>query len=475
MSNVWTWIALGLIVLGGGLLTPALVMAQENPTETPTSEKTPGKEAVDGEGVALGRVDVEASAEDPDISARLLRILDATGWFNRPEVNVDSGVVFLQGSTSRDQYKQWATSLAQKTEGVTAVVNRVEVVPRPIWDFTPAFDQLRSLWRGAVQSIPLVIAGVLILVLSVVATRATTTLARVVLRRRMSNRLLSDVLARAIGIPVFLIGLYVVLHVAGLTRLALTVLGGTGVAGLVIGIAFRDIAENFLASLLISVQNPFRVGDLIKINDHLGIVEKVTVRGTLLMAFDGTYIQIPNATIYKNVILNLSANSRSRLDFTLALGYDVPINRAQEVAIEALRGHEAVVDEPAPMILAESLGSAAVGLRVYFWIDSTTYAPPKVLSSVIRRVKNAFVRQGIALADEEREIVFPDGVPVRMVSERHAEEVVHDGHGEKNEPVAESDEIATTGEGDLGSEQTQMRTQVEHSRQPEEGTNLLDS
>ncbi len=70
--------------------------------------------------------------------------------------------------------------------------------------------------------------------------------------------------------PVALLGLYLVLKVSGMTRLAMTVLGGTGLVGLVIGFAFRDIAENFLASILLSVQNPFRYGDLIEVAGYLG-------------------------------------------------------------------------------------------------------------------------------------------------------------------------------------------------------------
>ncbi len=69
-------------------------------------------------------------------------------------------------------------------------------------------------------------------------------------------------------VPVLLLGLFLVLRMTGLTRLAMTVLGGTGLFGLVIGIDFRDIAENFLARILLSMNNPFRYGDLIEVGGH---------------------------------------------------------------------------------------------------------------------------------------------------------------------------------------------------------------
>ena len=227
---------------------------------------TPVDQADDGEAVASGPVEVEPLARDDQIAERLQKILDSTEWFESSEVSVDNGVVFLRGQTDRTQYKEWATKLAQQTQDVVAVVNRIELVEGPIWDLAPASAQLVGLWRGAVQSLPLLIVGLAILVIALVAARYTAVLTRHLLARRVQNQLLRDVTSKAIAVPVLLVGVYVVLHIAGLTRLALTVLGGTGLAGLIIGIAFRDIAENFLASLPISIQNPLRAGDLIEVD-----------------------------------------------------------------------------------------------------------------------------------------------------------------------------------------------------------------
>lgn len=429
--------------------------------------------AEEGEAVAEGRVDVDPLARDDEIAERLTRILEATEWFEEPEVQVDNGVVFLRAKTDRTQYKEWATKLAQQTQDVAAVVNRIEVKEGPIWDFRPAYSQLIALWRGFVQSLPLIVVGVIILGLTIVAARLASRFAGGVLSHRVQNQLLRDVASKAISIPVLLVGLYIMLHIAGLTRLALTVLGGTGLAGLIIGIAFRDIAENFLASLLISVQNPFQNGDVIKVNEHVGLVQKVTTRGTLLMAFDGTYIQIPNSTIYKNVILNYTANARTRQDFLVGIGYDVSIARAQEVARAALADHAAVLDDPQPMVLVENLGAATVNLRVYFWVDSRPYSPPKVLSSVIRLVKRALTQAGISMPDEAREVVFPNGVPVQMVEQGAHEEGIASTASSKVVGEVESEEIATRAEGDLSSDTEEMQEQARASRQPEEGTDLL--
>lgn len=83
------------------------------------------------------------------------------------------------------------------------------------------------------------------------------------------------------------------------------------------GFAFRDIAENFLASLLLSVRNPFRSGDLVEVAGHMGIVQNLNTRSTILLTLDGSHVQIPNATVYKSTIENFSSNPNRRANFAV--------------------------------------------------------------------------------------------------------------------------------------------------------------
>src|SRR5690606_3279323 len=128
-----------------------------------------------------------------------------------------------------------------------------------------------------------------------------------------------------VAAPVLLIGIYLVLRITGLTKIAATVVGGTGLIGLILGFAFRDIVENFLASVLISIQRPFRLGETIQVLNFTGVVQAVTTRGTVLMTLEGNHVQIPNTTIYKEAIVNLSANPNIRMDFMVGIGYDASI------------------------------------------------------------------------------------------------------------------------------------------------------
>lgn len=417
------------------------------------------------------QIEVQPVSSDRAINHRLTRILDETGWFSDIDVQVREGVVFLDGLTDSTEKRTWAGELAGKTRDVVAVVNRIQVESSP-WDLTPAVKELQSLWQATLQKVPRIGLSLLVLTLAWLLAWLMATGSRRILERRLKP-LLSEVAARMLGIFVFLIGLYLVLQVAGLSRLAATVLGGTGLAGLVAGIAFRDILENYLASILISLRNPFRIEDLVEIAGHTGIVQRVTTRGTVLMNLDGNHVQIPNATVYKSIIRNYSANPNRRETFEVGIGFESRITLAQNLALQILNEHDAVLSDPEALVLVDRLGSATVNLKVYFWYDGSVYNGLKIRSALIRQIKRAFEDKGISMPDEAREVLFPDGVPVRVLETlpagRQAEAAMED-----SKRAAAEEEVSTGAEGHLASEDAQLREQARRSRVPEEGESLLE-
>ncbi len=276
-----------------------------------------------------------------------------------------------------------------------------------------------------------------------------------------------NVVSGAIGALVILIGTYIVLRVSGLTQLALTVVGGTGLVGLAVGIAFRDITENFLASIFLSMQRPFETGDLVEVSGVTGYVQQLNVRTTILMSLDGNLVQIPNASVYKRNLRNFSTNSNRRDQFDIGIGYDDAIHEAQDIALRVLTEHPAVLSEPEPLVLVDSLGKSTVNLRVYFWINGRTHSFFKVRSSVIRLVKRAYQQHSISMPDEVREVVFPQGLPIIMPN-RKVEQPIH-----TSRPTDEADDVSTLAEGGLQSEAAVLDEQARQAQPIREGENLL--
>jgi small-conductance mechanosensitive channel len=134
------------------------------------------------------------------------------------------------------------------------------------------------------------------------------------------------------------------------------------------------------------------------------------------MNLDGNLVQIPNASVYQETLCNFTANANRRTSFEVGIGYDGAIHEAQEIVRRVLADHPAVLNDPEPAVLVESLGRATVNLHVYFWLNGREHSWLKVRSSVIRLVKRAFQAHGISMPDEAREVIFPEGVPVRVLT-----------------------------------------------------------
>lgn len=454
-----------------GLTSSLLAQLPSGAAEGPPKVLTAEKEDL---APAPAKVDVKPVARDEEIRERLQSVLDATGWFTDPQVEVREGVVFLNGRAQTDDLKKWAGDLARNTQDVVAVANRMEVVEPSVWDFSRAWGGVHDLWRDFIRSLPFFLFGLFILLLSAVAGVLVSRGARTLLRRKVRANLLRNVIARGIGVLVFLFGVYIILRVSGLTQLALTVVGGTGLIGLAVGIAFRDITENFLASIFLSMQRPFETGDLVEITGVTGYVQQLNVRTTILMTLDGNLVQIPNASVYKNNLRNFSTNANRREDFVVGIGYDDLINEAQEIARQVLADHPAVLNDPEPSVLADSLGTSTVNLRVYFWLNGREHSWLKVRSSVIRLVKLAFQNHGISMPDEAREVVFPKGIPITMVNgKRQTHDAGPVDRPHNPSPREEVETASTKAEGGLVSEAGVIKEQARHMRPLNDEENLL--
>lgn len=424
---------------------------------------------------APAKVNVKPHVYDQDISERLKSILEASGWFTDPKVEVKDGIVFLYGYTDSYEYKKWAKELANNTEDTVAVVNHIQVRTSFAWNFEPFLEGLHEQWQGLLKAIPSLFFGVIILIITWLIAKGATFFTHLLVKSHIDNALLQRVVVWGVGLGIILIGLYSIFHLMGLTTVALTVVGGTGLLGIILGIAFKEITENLLASIFLSINNPFHKGDLIEIEGVTGYVQSLTVRSTILINLEGNYVQIPNATVYKSKIRNYTSNPNRREKFTIGISYSSSISDAQEIALEVLKNHPTVLNDPEAWVLVDNLSSAVVNLRVYFWIDGRKHSWLKVRSSVIRLIKRAFQAEGISMPDETRERVFPDGIKVWMNPKESHEPSMPSSPTATALLNEEDRSIATEAEGELHSEAENIQKQSHQSQTPEKGRNLLNN
>ena len=332
------------------------------------------------------------------------------------------------------------------------------------WSFFE--DQLTQLVHAGAQVLPTLLLGLLLFMLCYFLAGPLSRLLCKPITLMTDSKLVQLVAKRAISILIILLGAYLFLRLAGLTEFAVAIMSGTGLIGLILGFAFRDIAENFIASLLISVQRPFKIDDVIEVDGRVGVIKKVTARATTLVDYDGNHIQIPNATVYKNTIKNLTANPRMRGNVAIGIGYDNDIRSAQTLALDIANQQPAVLTEPPAQVLIENLGASTINFRLYFWVNSEQHSPLKVSSQLMRELVNAFTKQGISMPDDARERILLNGASQDVP----AQDEPH--YALRQSATIETPEH-TQNLNDVSSDTDDIREQAEQSRDPEQGKNII--
>lgn len=333
---------------------------------------------------------------------------------------------------------------------------------------------MQANWQLFLQKLPMIGIGLVLFILIFLSARPVSELLVRPISFVSTSQLIRLVTRRLISILFILFGFYLFLRFAGLSEFAVAVLSGTGVIGLIIGFAFKDIAENFISSLLLSIQKPFKIDDVIEVEGRIGVVKQVTARATTLVDFDGDHIQIPNATVYKNIIRNLTANPKSRGKFVIGIGYESSIVESQKIALEVLNNTEAVLQDPEPQVLVDVLASSTVNLKVYFWINTHNHSLLKVSSFLMRTIMREFEKRGISMPDDAREIIFPQGIVVHQANDAGT---TPDLKGAiEHQPIIDDSSLDlqdSEHDEDLASDADDIRQQAKEARDPEKGQNIL--
>lgn len=225
--------------------------------------------------------------------------------------------------------------------------------------------------------------------------------------KKWKNTIVFNYLGKVLRWLFYIIGFIVALYILGFGAIANTLLTSAGVSAIIIGFAFKDIAENFLAGLLMLISRPFEIGHIIEVNGHRGTVKEVNLRTIHIRNITGKDIYIPNSVIIKNVMINYTRDGYLRLDFSLGLDIPTNIAKIRPVIVEFLKKQPEVLAHPKPDVLVRDVNEFTVEIQVLFWIDvlKQKSIPPAYLGETIRsrilaEVKDLLLDQGYAMPSQ---------------------------------------------------------------------------
>ena len=276
-------------------------------------------------------------------------------------------------------------------------------------DFTEALTRLQGILIDAIVMVPLLLIAAIVFVLTLLMARYLRDLVVRLVHASHRPESLATVLSRltrwsVIGLGIMLAALIIF---PGFSAGELVQLLGLG--GLAVGFAFRSIFEDFLAGILLLLNQPFDIGDQIIVQDAEGTIEDIQARITTIRTYDGRRIIIPNSDLFTNTVTVNTAYPFRRVEHDIGIGYGDDIARACKVILETLGTIEGVLEVPRPEALVSDLADSAVVIRIRWWIK-----PPRrqdlldTRHAVLSRIRVALLEHGIDLPFPTQQVLFHD-------------------------------------------------------------------
>jgi small conductance mechanosensitive channel len=276
------------------------------------------------------------------------------------------------------------------------------------------FDSVNELIRkldgwldAAILMLPNLAAAVLIILAAWIGARIAANLTARVLARTTHYVEINRFLSRLVLIAIIAGGTFIALGVLQLDKTVTSLVAGAGILTLVAGLAFQDLASNFIAGLLLQLRQPFRTGALIRSNDYYGVVEHINLRATVLRTLTGQRVYIPNKDVFSGPIENFNAYGRRRIDLPVGISYGDDLQRARAIAIAAVEGVPGREPDRPVELFYEGFGDSSINFVVRFWIPFE-HEPDylEARSEAVQRIKQAFDEQGVTIPFPIRTLDF---------------------------------------------------------------------
>jgi len=216
------------------------------------------------------------------------------------------------------------------------------------------------------------------------------------------------------------------LSVVGIPLTAFTVIGGALALG--IGLGSQNLVNNFLSGLVLMMERPLKVGDIVEMENRRGTVEHIGGRSTRIKTFENYRMVIPNSKLLENSVVNWSlVDNFLRREVIVGVAYGSPVQKVHDLIIQAVTDNKNVEKDPKPFVLFTDFGDSALIFRALFWVQLTDTVNPLIIESDIRfRIDELFRNAGVTIAFPQRDIHIDTLRPmeIRLVNPEKSESPV---------------------------------------------------
>lgn len=270
----------------------------------------------------------------------------------------------------------------------------------------PTFSEIEwNIWKWITSQknlIPAIVMAAIGIPAVIFASRILSRVLRIKLGVHGGN-----LLARVIRYVGFILVVLSVLHQLDIKIGA--VLGAAGVVGVAVGFASQTSLSNLISGLFIVAEKSFQVGDVVEVDNITGTVEDIGLLSMNLRTFDNRSIRVPNETLVKTKVTNVTRYPIRRFDLTIGVSYSEDIAKVLRVLSEVTDANIHCLDEPDPLILFTGFGESSLNFQVGAWVTKEDYL--KLRNELPRQIKEAFDREGISIPFPHRVFVAGKNMP----------------------------------------------------------------
>ena len=282
-----------------------------------------------------------------------------------------------------------------------SAISRVDVNGKDVGQSTRIFlTWLQSPEGGILWGIRIVTFIIIVIafkILSIILGKVTR---KTVNMNKHCSDLLRDFFVNAVKKIVMIIGVVVALGALGINIGPLV--AGIGAGGFIIGFALQGTLNNFAAGIMILLNRPYDVGDIISTAGITGIVESMNLNTTTVKTFDNQIVVVPNGSIWGGVITNVTGSDTRRVDMRFGISYGDDMAKAQAILEDLVKNHELVLATPEPNIKVHELGDSSVNFICRPWAKTSDYWA--VYWDITRKVKERFDAEGVTIPFPQRDV-----------------------------------------------------------------------
>lgn len=197
---------------------------------------------------------------------------------------------------------------------------------------------------------------------------------------------------------------FIALPIAGIPSTIFTVLGGAVAIG--VGLGAQNLCNNLISGLILMIERPIRLGDIVEVGDETGRIEDIGNRCTRIRRFDGIDVIVPNSSLLQQPVVNWTLKDADLCGkVAVGVAYGSPTATGRDLIARAATEHDRVHADPPPEVLFVDFGDNTLSFEVYFWTAVTRPLDLRRIESDLRyRIDELFREAGITIAFPQRDL-----------------------------------------------------------------------